>query len=960
MTQRVDKDSLPLNQPRRTPGHPTKSHIVKTKVDGKEKVIRFGEQGASTAGKPKAGESDRMKAKRESFKARHAKNIAKGPSSPAYWANKVKWADGGSVRTHYAEGDSVRVQPQNATLGAIANLLKQSYSPQRTQQMQGTMELLGVPAVARTVERLSYGQPITNVNKANVPLLLDDTAETAMVVGPMAGPLARVAKTAGKAGARVVGEELNRAILDNSGPLSKLVPEAAKPMYVVKPKGGNWLSGSVESVIQPLKPTVLNETGLKNLAERAGVDVAEEVRIRQQPSVAVNRWLDTKLDKYLRNDIGTPGDPVRALAERGILHVDPERGLDYVAQDVVRNRMSADSMVRTPTLDSPGTRMGVMPAAREWEDTTDSLIVPRSAGDLTAGANKSPYWETSLTAEHRLEQDPWLAKLPPETPVYHFGGDGNVSERLGLPHLVDELKFSMDPSSGLPQQLRFDPKDVDKITVPQAVERVSKINAWRAEQAAQAEKAGMMENLTATPRMADEGLQLSFVGKPGGAWVDIPETIDPKGMKLCNSIGKAGGWCTQNDWAAKSYGSGDNRLTALVDAEGRPHAQAKISTSKVDASATEMADYLTEEEAVGDQFYRNIATVLEQRGVPDAQEIAETIAMGSPRDLPKEIRDMLPEIEAEAERMLPVKKLPKPDVTELKPPGNSFNSDRAQEYMKRDPEYKAKVTDSVLKFLNSGEWGKVDDLHHYDIVDLQNPTTVQTALKDVLPYHLSMERAGVFNQAIDANPNAPRFMTQQQLRDFIGPVELPNTDVPGFQAGGLVKGAVKNIGEMVQKYLARETAEAAAKAAPAPAKEQKMLQGFYRGYAGENPDTAELFVTPQKRVADYYAQKRAGQTGDEAHAEMILADPFAGRTYGHATAGSGAEEPMFTRAKKIKPEEVKDRTQLYAKGGSVSAYDPFQVEDIMNSINAPRNYAEGGSVKAYDSSRVDAILNQFM
>jgi hypothetical protein len=93
----VDKDSLQIDKPRRTPNHPTKSHIVKTMVDGKEKIIRFGEQGAQTAGKPKEGESDRMTAKRESFKARHAKNIAKGKSSAAYWANKVKWAEGGSV-----------------------------------------------------------------------------------------------------------------------------------------------------------------------------------------------------------------------------------------------------------------------------------------------------------------------------------------------------------------------------------------------------------------------------------------------------------------------------------------------------------------------------------------------------------------------------------------------------------------------------------------------------------------------------------------------------------------------------------------------------------------------------------------------------------------------------------------------------------------------------------------------
>jgi len=73
------------------PNHPKKSHVVVAKVGEKVKTIRFGEQGASTAGKPKAGESERMKMKRKSFKARHGKNIAKGKMSAAYWADKVKW-----------------------------------------------------------------------------------------------------------------------------------------------------------------------------------------------------------------------------------------------------------------------------------------------------------------------------------------------------------------------------------------------------------------------------------------------------------------------------------------------------------------------------------------------------------------------------------------------------------------------------------------------------------------------------------------------------------------------------------------------------------------------------------------------------------------------------------------------------------------------------------------------------
>ena len=79
------------NKPKRTPSHPKKSHVVMAKSGDKTKVIRFGEQGASTAGKPKPGESEKTTARRKSFKARHAANIARGKMSAAYWANAVKW-----------------------------------------------------------------------------------------------------------------------------------------------------------------------------------------------------------------------------------------------------------------------------------------------------------------------------------------------------------------------------------------------------------------------------------------------------------------------------------------------------------------------------------------------------------------------------------------------------------------------------------------------------------------------------------------------------------------------------------------------------------------------------------------------------------------------------------------------------------------------------------------------------
>jgi len=78
-----------FNKPKRTPNHKTKSHAVLAKVGETIKLIRFGQQGVSGAGKNPQSVKD--KARRKSFKARHAKNIAKGKLSAAYWADKVKW-----------------------------------------------------------------------------------------------------------------------------------------------------------------------------------------------------------------------------------------------------------------------------------------------------------------------------------------------------------------------------------------------------------------------------------------------------------------------------------------------------------------------------------------------------------------------------------------------------------------------------------------------------------------------------------------------------------------------------------------------------------------------------------------------------------------------------------------------------------------------------------------------------
>ena len=578
------------------------------------------------------------------------------------------------------------------------------------------------------------------------------------------------AAKAGKAGARVVGEELNRAILDNSGALAKLVPQAAQPMYVVKPKGGNWLSGSIESTVDPLK----QRTGARvATSQEEADDLIASGFVRDKlggegyylPPNPVNKWIDQKLSKYIKNDLATPEDPIRALAEQGVVHAEVQPAYWQTGRVEYQR----------PFFGQPAKGLAESDLARRWETVSDAQFLNKTAKDHAEDVEV-------------LADNPWLTKVPPETQVYGELNANNLNSDLGFDHLIDELRNAIDPNTTLPANLRLTPKQLDDVALPDAVKLVSKINDWRMAQAAEAEKAGMLDNLTAAPRLQDPTAQLSFVEKPGMTWVDIPATTNEKANKLCTTIGKQAGWCTQGNDLAKSYGSGQNRLTTLLDAEGRPHVQAQLTKQSEEARKADFLGQLNEEK---------YTRVLNE----DPQQAKAMYMEWASKNPPSII------------------------ISELKPVGNTFSSQRAREYEKRDPQYQSKVTDSVLKFLNSGEWGKVNDLDHYNIVDLHNSNSVKQMLRDVTDYDLPHERMDKFTAATHFNPDAPRFMSRDQFREF------------------------------------------------------------------------------------------------------------------------------------VEPREVKEG---FAEGGSVSAYDPFQVDEIMNSINAPRGYAEGGSVSAYDSDQIDAIANQFM
>jgi hypothetical protein len=332
---------------------------------------------------------------------------------------------------------------------------------------------------------------------------------------PTTQALLAIRRNLGEAGRAAVGvkpyDETNptetyRAMqaLFNAPTPAAIIPEAAQAagkaagvlsglgaLGVVKPKGGNWLAGTVERGLKPFRrePEVIsgdliNEAAGNNLwariVDEGGYKDPHTWLQKNRPDIynqllgpenaAINQWVDTKLGKYVKNEMATPEDPVRALAERGILHVDPETLNQYSPRLTAFERETAGF---------PTEGLSQSPGAQRWEDIADYLVESDTAGNLL---DPSQYGRGFV--DKVLESNPWLAKVDPETPVY--GVDSLAYrvdyEEAGFKHLIDELRNATNPDSGLPRSLQLSPDKLQKVTVPQAVELVDKINKWRAEQ----------------------------------------------------------------------------------------------------------------------------------------------------------------------------------------------------------------------------------------------------------------------------------------------------------------------------------------------------------------------------------------------------------------------------------------------------------------------------------------------
>ena len=673
-------------------------------------------------------------------------------------------------------GDTDIIQPikRNPIFGIPADLLQAAHNltirnPDEMTGAEFLSQLAGIPSIAKTLDRLSGGFQLHS-GSWQTAQMLPETRDALLGVAPLAiKPTVAVAKAAVPAAKAVGRGALAAAQSDTAYDLANRVASAtgASPLYAVKPKGGNWgpsRSGqdSVVRAIQPLK---------KQSGELTGP--------LSQEDEALNRWLDKKLTPYVRNEMGTPDDPIRLAHEQGYSHSPAIRGAEenvagaWTPQRVADARSAAGfpeegfAVRRHAEAGYPGENLPNTRRAEEWETLSDSKIDFTRAGNYQDNLQSVLNKDGDVPASHYemilelAEKNPWIEKLSPETPLYKIHGPLQLSANLDFYHLMDELRASLSPNSELPAHLRLTPDKLNKVSVADAVKRVSEINDWRALEAAKAERAGMLENLNSNARLADPTAKLSFVEKPGLTWADIPEVIDEKGIKLCTSIGKAGGWCTMNSDTAQHYGSGNARLTALLDAEGRPHAQAMIVKST--------------KSPYDEWFDKNGGDVK----APEVAEFLSWVEARARSGGSKMNSDQL-YLDWAAETGRPIVQ-PAQNIEELKPPGNAFSSDRAKAYEKRDPDYQKKVSDSVVKFLNSGEWGHVNDLYHYGITDVKDKNSWLRVLQRVSPERDIEKAMNNFSSVLASDPDLPRFMTDKDIARLLG---APPAE--GYAEGGAV------------------------------------------------------------------------------------------------------------------------------------------------------------------------------
>jgi hypothetical protein len=238
----------------------------------------------------------------------------------------------------------------------------------------------------------------------------------------------------------------------------------------------------------------------------------------------------------------------------------------------------------------------------------------------------------------------------------------------------------------------------------------------------------------------------------GYKWLELPPVDqDAKNMKLCNTLGIHGGWCTQHESAANEYGSGGNKLHVLIDSEGKPHAQVMENKPAFSELYNDFYDDLDSEGRI--KFSKDF-----KNNTPSEQESMKWFAENHNNEGSRN----------EAADWLNFGNTRKSSLEQIKPRANGWDSGMVQDQIDKNPNYKEDIQPMLQDFVKSGDWSNVKDLSNTGLVD----TTRQ----------LSPDR------------KAPsKYMTQQDFEEWAKSVKNNKNMAEGgfirtnFAEGGLIR-----------------------------------------------------------------------------------------------------------------------------------------------------------------------------
>jgi hypothetical protein len=298
---------------------------------------------------------------------------------------------------------------------------------------------------------------------------------------------------------RVVGA-LPRAIKHGAEEFAKA--SVAGAPHVIKPKGGNWLSGSVESSLKPLRRDLITGTTPEKALAQMRVQYTPEALAKMpealqqnivrnfadlEQRVALNKWVDSNLTNYVKKEMGTPEDPVRNLIDQGISHL-PQDALqrgEWLSENMENIRRSEGF---------PGAGMAKTDAGRGWENLADESI------QITA---------PRVANEEMLKANPWLSKLDPDQSVYR--SRARDTEELGFDHIMDVLR--QDVESG-----RIRPEQLNKVSMEQAVRRTFEYDQE------------MAKKMRETALKQQEGFPLYKEYPEGYKWIELAKPEPAKAL----------------------------------------------------------------------------------------------------------------------------------------------------------------------------------------------------------------------------------------------------------------------------------------------------------------------------------------------------------------------------------------------------------------------------------------------